>query len=141
MSGPPSQSVPKSRARRLSWTLAVVTALLLLCGLPRGFARYADRNESREADKEIDRYLPLVQGRDPAGAGLTTQNETEAATNRVLIERSRKAIVVADSSKLGRVVFAGIAPLSAISELITDAGADPAEVDRLRTAGLTVTVV
>ncbi|WP_091342176.1 DeoR/GlpR family DNA-binding transcription regulator [Micromonospora rhizosphaerae] len=74
-------------------------------------------------------------------AGLTTQNETEAATNRVLIERSRKAIVVADSSKLGRVVFAGIAPVSAISELITDAGADPAEVDRLRTAGLTVTVV
>lgn len=74
-------------------------------------------------------------------AGLTTQNETEAATNRVLIERSRKAIVVADSSKLGRVVFAGIAPVSAVTELITDAGADPSEVDRLRTAGLKVTVV
>ena len=42
-------------------------------------------------------------------AGLTTQNETEAATNRALIERSRRAIVVADGSKLGHVAFASIA--------------------------------
>jgi DeoR family transcriptional regulator of aga operon len=74
-------------------------------------------------------------------AGLTTQNETEAATNRVLIERSRKAIVVADSSKLGRVVFASICPLSAVAELITDDGAHPAQVESLRAAGLKVTVV
>jgi DeoR family transcriptional regulator of aga operon len=74
-------------------------------------------------------------------AGLTTQNETEAATNRMLIERSRKAIVVADSSKLGRVVFASICPLSAVAELITDAGADPAQLESLSAAGLKVTVV
>jgi DeoR family transcriptional regulator, aga operon transcriptional repressor len=74
-------------------------------------------------------------------AGLTTQNETEAATNRVLIERSRRAVVVADSSKLGKVVFAGIAPLSAMAELITDAGADPTQLDRLRATGIRVTVV
>jgi DeoR family transcriptional regulator of aga operon len=74
-------------------------------------------------------------------AGLTTQNETEAATNRMLIDRSRKAVVVADSSKLGRVVFASIAPLSAMAELITDHGADPKELDRLRATGLRITVV
>ncbi|MEV1286132.1 DeoR/GlpR family DNA-binding transcription regulator [Micromonospora sp. NPDC049679] len=74
-------------------------------------------------------------------AGLTTQNETEAATNRVLIERSRKAIVVADSSKLGRVVFASICALSAVTELITDDAADPAHVESLRAAGLKVTTV
>ncbi|SCL36074.1 hypothetical protein GA0070624_5449 [Micromonospora rhizosphaerae] len=45
-----------------------MTALLLFCGLPLGFARYSNRNESREADKEVDRYLTLVQGRDRAGA-------------------------------------------------------------------------
>jgi DeoR family transcriptional regulator of aga operon len=74
-------------------------------------------------------------------AGLTTQNETEAATNRVLIERSRRVIVVADSTKLGRVVFASICPLSSVDELITDSGADPEQLESLRTAGLTVTVV
>ncbi|GIH16177.1 DeoR/GlpR family DNA-binding transcription regulator [Rugosimonospora africana] len=74
-------------------------------------------------------------------AGLTTQNETEAATNRALIERSRRAIVVADASKLGRVVFAGICPLSSVAELITDDTADPEQVDRLRTGGLRVAVI
>lgn len=81
MSNPPPQSVPKSKARRLSWTLAVVTGLLLFYGLPLGFARYSDRNESREADKEIGRYLTLVQERDRAGADamLCGGDDTSAA--------------------------------------------------------------
>jgi DeoR family transcriptional regulator of aga operon len=74
-------------------------------------------------------------------AGLTTQNETEAATNRILIARSRKVIVVADGRKIGRVVFAKIGPLSCVDELITDTTADPAQVNALRAAGLAVTVV
>ena len=88
----------------------------------------------------IDLAFIGVNGID-AEAGLTTQNETEAATDRALIARSRKVIVVADASKLGRVVFASICPVSVVSELITDDHADPAEVQRLRAAGLTVTVV
>jgi DeoR family transcriptional regulator of aga operon len=88
----------------------------------------------------IDVAFIGVNGID-AETGLTTQNETEAATDRALIARSRKVIVVADGSKLGRVVFASICPVSVVSELITADPADPAEVQRLRAAGLTVTVV
>ncbi|MFY1672791.1 hypothetical protein ACN27G_35220 [Plantactinospora sp. WMMB334] len=81
MSDPPSQSVRKSKAHRLSWTLPVVAGLLLFCGLPLGFARYSDRNESREADMEIGRYLTLVQERDRAGADamLCGGDDTSAA--------------------------------------------------------------
>jgi DeoR family transcriptional regulator of aga operon len=74
-------------------------------------------------------------------AGLTTQNETEAATDRGMIERSRRVIVVADGSKLGHVAFASICPLSAADELITDDGADAEQLARLRSAGLAITVV
>jgi DeoR family transcriptional regulator, aga operon transcriptional repressor len=74
-------------------------------------------------------------------AGLTTQNETEAATDRVLIERSRRVIVVADGSKLGHVAFASICPVSEADELITDDGADSEGLARLRAAGLAITVV
>ena len=88
----------------------------------------------------IDVALIGVDGIDH-NAGLTTQNETEAATNRILIARSRRVVVVADSRKVGRVVFAKIGTLSCADELITDSGADPLEVDALRAAGLTVTVV
>jgi DeoR family transcriptional regulator of aga operon len=74
-------------------------------------------------------------------AGLTTQNETEAATNRALIERSRRVIVVADGSKLGHVAFASICPLAAADELITDAGASGQELACLRAAGLAIDIV
>ena len=73
-------------------------------------------------------------------AGLTTHHEIEAGTNRVMIERARLVVVVADSSKLGRVAFAQICPIDAIDELITDAGAPASVIEELTDAGVRVTV-
>jgi DeoR family transcriptional regulator of aga operon len=50
-------------------------------------------------------------------------------------------VVVADSSKIGKVAFARICEVGEISELITDAGADPEAVRALTEAGVRVTVV
>ena len=72
--------------------------------------------------------------------GLTTHHEVEAHTNRALIERAGRVIVVADGSKLGAVAFARICPIGTVHELIT-AGADRNAVATFRDAGLTVTVV
>jgi DeoR family transcriptional regulator, aga operon transcriptional repressor len=72
-----------------------------------------------------------VDGAD-ADAGLTTHDEIEAQTNAALLARARHVIVVADSSKLGRVHLARIAGLDQIDELITDADAVPDELARLR---------
>ena len=74
-------------------------------------------------------------------AGCTTHHEVEAYTNRALIKRARRSIVVADGSKLGRVAFARICTLDEIDELITDQGGDRAELDALADAGLLVTTV
>jgi DeoR family transcriptional regulator, aga operon transcriptional repressor len=76
-----------------------------------------------------------------AAAGLTTHHEAEAHTNRGLIERARRALVVADSSKIGKTAFARICPVAQIDELITGAGAEAPQVDALREAGLPVTQV
>ena len=73
--------------------------------------------------------------------GLTTHHEVEAHTNRVLLERARRVIVVTDSSKLGLVAFARICPLEAADELITDDGASAETVAAIRDAGITVTTV
>jgi DeoR family transcriptional regulator of aga operon len=73
-------------------------------------------------------------------AGLTTHHENEAHTNRTMIERARLVVVVADSSKLGRVAFAQICPLVAVDELITDEAAPPATIRELTEAGVAVTV-
>ena len=76
-----------------------------------------------------------------AQAGLTTHHETEAGTNRALIECAARTIVVTDSSKIGRNAFARIVETTRIDELITDLAADPAELARLREAGIIVTAV
>jgi DeoR family transcriptional regulator, aga operon transcriptional repressor len=74
-------------------------------------------------------------------AGLTTHHEVEAHTNHVMLRQARHVVVVADSTKIGRVAFARICAADEVDELVTDDGADPDEVSRLRDAGLRVTVV
>lgn len=74
-------------------------------------------------------------------AGCTTHHEVEAYTNRALINRARRAIVVADGSKMGRVAFARICALEEIDELITDSGAEGEQLDALRAAGVEVSTV
>lgn len=76
-----------------------------------------------------------------ADGGLTTHDEVEAQTNAVLISRAKRTIVVADGSKVGRVLLARIAGLEQIDELITDESADPAALEAVRAAGPVVTVV
>ncbi len=74
-------------------------------------------------------------------AGLTTHHEVEAQTNRALIERARRVIVVADASKIGQAAFARICPLGAVDELVTDAGIAPDARLALEAEGILVHVV
>jgi DeoR family transcriptional regulator, aga operon transcriptional repressor len=76
-----------------------------------------------------------------ADAGLTTHHEVEAHTNRALIKRARRVVVVADGSKVGRVAFARICGVERVDELITDAGADPDALAAVADAGARVTVM
>jgi len=73
--------------------------------------------------------------------GLTTHHEAEAGTNRALIARAERTLVVADNSKIGHAAFARIVRAEAVEELITDATADEDELARLGEAGLGVMTV
>ena len=69
-------------------------------------------------------------------AGVTTHDEIEAQTNRKMVERAARVIVVCDSSKLGRSALSGICPLSEVHELITDIGASARQLKALLAAGV-----
>ena len=71
-------------------------------------------------------------------AGLSTHDEIEARTDRTMVERAARTIIVADSSKIGRSALAAICPLAAIDELITDTAAPAEEVAKLRAGGIEV---
>lgn len=75
-----------------------------------------------------------------AREGLTTYNQSEAYINRAMIGQARRVIVVADHTKIGRVMMALIAPINALTTLITDSAAPPTQLDELRAAGLDVVV-
>ena len=88
----------------------------------------------------LDVVFLAVNGISP-NAGLTTHHEIEAGTNRALLQRARQVIVVADSSKIGKVAFARICQLADVDELITDDGADADALSALRESGIEVTTV
>ena len=73
--------------------------------------------------------------------GLTTHDDTEAATNHSMIERAQMVICVADGSKIGRVTLAKLADLSEIDLLVTDSSADRLELAKITKAGVEVLVV
>jgi len=70
--------------------------------------------------------------------GLTTPHQLVAEIGTILIERARRTVVVADSSKIGRRGFTPIAPATAIDVLVTDEHADAEELSALRQAGIDV---
>src|SRR5690606_6399841 len=56
-----------------------------------------------------------------ADNGASTQDEREAAVNRMMASRARRAVVVADSTKVGRAAFAQIGGKELFGTVITDA--------------------
>ena len=70
-------------------------------------------------DVYMDKVFVSVCGID-AARGVTVIESEEALTFRAMIQQARKAIVVADSSKLGVVTPALVCPVSDIHMLVTD---------------------
>ena len=107
---------------------------------PESYELVGPLAEGALASLNLDLVLVGVDGISVA-EGFTTHHEVEAHTNHALIERARRVIVVADSSKLGQVAFARICGLDEVDELVSDTDAAAGEVEAVRAAGLAVTLV
>jgi DeoR/GlpR family transcriptional regulator of sugar metabolism len=68
--------------------------------------------------------------------GLTEFNLEDALVKRAMIACAAKCIVVTDSSKFGRTVFATVAPLSQVHTIVTDVDLDDGMASRLRAANV-----
>lgn len=86
-----------------------------------------------------DRVFLGSGGLDPV-AGLTDYHPDEIAVRQLLIAHSAERFVMADSSKLGRVVLGKVCELATLTGVITDDGADQAIVDALREINVEVFV-
>ncbi|MBQ6839422.1 MAG: DeoR/GlpR transcriptional regulator [Oscillospiraceae bacterium] len=70
--------------------------------------------------------------------GLSTPNMEMANVKSKLIQNSRRVVLLADSSKFGRVSLARFAKLEQVAVLVTDADADPEVLDSLRNMDIEV---
>ncbi len=74
-------------------------------------------------------------------AGATTANILMAEVDRMMVEHSRKAVLVIDSSKIGRAGFVPIKPISSFHALITDSDAPQDFLQAVREMGVEVILV
>jgi DeoR family transcriptional regulator of aga operon len=72
--------------------------------------------------------------------GLSTPNILEAKVNRAMMDASKVAVAVCDSSKFGKRSLSLIAPPSALQIVITDRGIPKADLNTLKKSGVEVTV-
>lgn len=105
--------------------------------LPGFFALVGPQAEQSLNEMFVNKAFIGVTGLD-LQYGLTGPNQLEALTHRLTIQRARKTIVLADSSKLGQVALYRIAPIKSIHTLITDKAASPEIIESLRDLGVAV---
>jgi DeoR family transcriptional regulator, aga operon transcriptional repressor len=73
--------------------------------------------------------------------GLSTPNLLEAKVNRVMVEVSKRAVVVCDSTKFGRRSLSLIVPTHKLRDVITDRDIPKNDLRELRKIGMEVTLV
>lgn len=93
--------------------------------------------EQMLAGINVDRVFLGTNGID-LQRGLTTPTQAEAAVKRRMIAAARQVVVVADHTKIGKVAFATVAPVTGMHVLITDAAADAEAVRQLTGRGVQV---
>lgn len=91
--------------------------------------------ESTFARYNCDTFVVGVAGVDADG-GLTEYHPQEAAVKRAAIESSGRLIVGVDAAKLSRVHFVNVAPLEAVTTLVTDGASDEPTVSAARAVGI-----
>jgi DeoR/GlpR family transcriptional regulator of sugar metabolism len=72
--------------------------------------------------------------------GLTDSYDIEVELKAAMIAAASKTIVVADSSKFGKVYFAKVAPLRVVAVIVTDSGIGAKMQTELMNRGITVVV-
>jgi len=73
--------------------------------------------------------------------GMTTTDPREAHTKELVMSNARQVVLLADSSKIGKISFVKFGSLGDVDVLITDSGIAGDELSRLKKTGIKVVVV
>jgi DeoR family transcriptional regulator of aga operon len=113
--------------------------LLLIGGLakPQSFELIGPFAADMLNQLDLDVAVIGVDALDP-DAGIKALDPDEAQINRLMVARSRRTVVVADSSKLHARALARICDWSRVQVLVIDSDAPEPDLDRIRAHGVEV---
>jgi DeoR family transcriptional regulator, aga operon transcriptional repressor len=100
---------------------------------------YGTQTERALQDLHVDKLFLAADGFD-IEKGLTTHFEPEALLNRMMCRAASEIIVVADSSKFGRICLHKILEPHGISKLVTDTGIPESAREALTRIGVEVII-
>jgi len=73
-------------------------------------------------------------------AGLTEYNLDDSQVKKALIQKAKEVILVTDSSKFNKVAFTFVAPIKAVSRIVTDSKIDNETARRLKEVNIEVII-
>ena len=100
---------------------------------------YGTQTERTLQDMHVDKLFLAADGFD-IEKGITTHFEPEALLNRLMCRAASEIIVVADSSKFGRICLHKILEPAGIAKLVTDAGIPESAREALTRVGVEVII-
>src|ERR1700722_19717041 len=106
----------------------------------KSLSYYGTQTERAVQDLHVDKLFLAADGFD-IEKGITTHFEPEAQLNRMMCRAASEIIVVADSSKFGRICLHRILEPQGISKVVTDAGIPTEAREALGRNGVEVIIV
>jgi DeoR family transcriptional regulator, aga operon transcriptional repressor len=100
---------------------------------------YGTQTEQALQDLHVEKLFLAADGLD-IEKGVTTHFEPEALLNRMMCRAASETIVVADSSKFGRICLHRILEPQGITKLVTDAGIPDSAREELARIGVEVLI-
>lgn len=88
---------------------------------------------------KADKFILSVDGVN-IEHGITTYHFQETALNEMMIERANNTLIVGDSTKIGKVSFSFIAPITSADYLITNVNENSDELDAISKNGVEVII-
>lgn len=80
----------------------------------------------------------LASGGFSLSHGVTTSHILEVEVKRTMVSRAQRVVLVADSSKFGKVLSLNVAPISALHTIVTDSRLDSADAQAIEALGVRV---
>jgi DeoR/GlpR family transcriptional regulator of sugar metabolism len=102
---------------------------------PVGYSLYGPQTDEFFTKINASKLFLAIHGAD-IERGLTEINIQVAHLKQIMLNSAREVILVADSSKFGRVEYAAVAPLERVNTIITDKDLDEKIVEEIRKLGI-----